>query len=421
MRLNFIGDDGNPLILPWTFPQDPSLGTITAGSLDRTILANGTLVIDTHGPDNQAVQVGSAQLLTNGTVGGFAVSKYNFTGQESALPLETRDAPSYVMAFDNTNSVALGVALDNVSTSSASVQMVLRDDAGNQIGGDSLNLVGSGHTSFVLAPTYPVTANRRGTIEFIRPTGGKISALAVRFTPPGTLTTIPVLANVTNTGGTVPHITSGGGWKTTVVLINTGTAPTQAHLNFFDDAGNPLTLPLTFVQTGTNSSASQVDRTIAGKASLIIESTGPSSIPVQIGSMQLITTDGSVGGYVIFRYEPNGQESNAPFENRGANAYVIPFDHTAGIVTGTAVNNASAQAVDVPIIFRDDAGIQTGTGTIHIPANGHTAFGLATRFPITTNIRGTVEFDTPAGAQINVLGVRTPATLTFTTLPPITR
>ena len=35
--------------------------------------------------------------------------------------------------------------------------------------------------------------------------------------------------------------------------------------------------------------------------------------------------------------------------------------------------------------------------------------------------RGTIEFDAPAGAQIGVLGVRTPPTSTYTTLPPLAR
>ena len=45
----------------------------------------------------------------------------------------------------------------------------------------------------------------------------------------------------------------------------------------------------------------------------------------------------------------------------------------------------------------------------------------AVLFPETANIRGTVEFDAPAGAQIGVLGVRTPPTRTYTTLPALVK
>ena len=241
-----------------------------------------------------------------------------------------------------------------------------------------------------------------------------------RYTPPGTQTTIPVLANVTNAGGSVSQVASAGGWITTVVLVNTGSTTAQAHLKLFGDSGSPLTLPLTFPQTGMAATAAQVDQPIAPNALLVIQSTGPDSAPVQIGSMQL-TTDGNIGGYVIFRYTPNGQEASTPFQNLGANAHMLAFDHTGGVVTGTAINNASAVPVSVPVIFRDDTGAQIGAATISLPANGHAAFGLATQFPVTANIRGTAEFDTPPGAQINVLGLRSPPSLTFTTLPPITK
>jgi hypothetical protein len=99
----------------------------------------------------------------------------------------------------------------------------------------------------------------------------------------------------------------------------------------------------------------------------------------------------------------------------------LALDNTAGIVTGVAVSSASGQAATVPVVIRDDAGTQIGTGSIALAANGHKAFGLATQFPVTANIRGTLEFGTPAGGKISALGVRTPPTLTFTTLPALTK
>lgn len=418
-RTNFFADDGTALNLPLTFPQTPAALT-TAASFDRTLAPNASLILDSTAPDSQAVQVGSAQLLSTDKVSGFAIFKYKVAGQEAVVPLETRNAPSYVLAFDNTNSAALGVALQNVSASPASVRVFIHDEFGFQIGADTVVLPAYGHTSFVLPTQYPATANRRGSIEFDTPQGGQISALGIRFTPPGTLTTIPVLANVTNAGGSVAHIAVAGGWKTTIVLVNTGPTSAQAHLRFFDDNGAPLVLPLAFPPSTSAANVTQLDRAISGFGSLTVESAGLDTSPVQTGSIQL-AADGKIGGYVIFRYTPNGQEASTPFENRGASAYIIPFDHTGSVVTGTAVNNASAQAVNIPWILRDDAGNQIGNGSLPLAANGHTAFSLAGQFPVTANIRGTIEFDTPAGAQINVLGIRTPPTLTFTTLPALTK
>ena len=45
-----------------------------------------------------------------------------------------------------------------------------------------------------------------------------------------------------------------------------------------------------------------------------------------------------------------------------ANAYLLAFDNTGGVVTGVAVNNASAQAATVPVIIRNESGAQVDLG-----------------------------------------------------------
>src|SRR6185503_14657442 len=97
---------------------------------------------------------------------------------------------------------------------------------------------------------------------------------------------------------------------------------------------------------------------------------------------------------------PNGQEAVVPLENRNAGSYLLAFDNTGGISTGVAVSNTSWQVVSVPVIIRDDSGAQIGTSAIPLAANGHGAFVLASQFPQTEGIRGTLEFTTPAAAQI---------------------
>ena len=91
-----------------------------------------------------------------------------------------------------------------------------QDDTGAQIGTGGVVMSVNGHTSFVLSTQFPVTANRRGTVEFDDP-GMQFSVLAgIPFTPPNNaLTTIPALANVGTVGGSFAHFASGGdGWQT---------------------------------------------------------------------------------------------------------------------------------------------------------------------------------------------------------------
>ena len=436
-RLSFSGDAIDPsgngaLTLPLAFPQQtPGALALLAASLDRTIVPNASLIVDTAGAQAPPVLVGSAQLMATGSLDGFAVFHQIATNQEAVVPLETRSARSYLLVFDNTAGLTMGVALANISAQTASIPVIIRSDNGTVISapGTAISLAGNGHTSFVLADPilgFPVTANIRGTIEFDTPAGGRISVLGLRFTPPNNaLTTIPAVANVGTNGGSIAHLATGNGWQTTFMLVNVGASATQVNLNFFDDNGSPLSLPLSFPQLGGGSStvAPLVNQVLAAGATLIVESAAPQSNPLPtVGSAQL-TTNGSVGGFVIFRYNPDGQEAVVPLENRNANAYLLAFDNTSDISTGVAINSVATQAVNIPVTVRDATGTQLATDTITLAPNGHLSFTLASdKYPATAGIRGTIEFDTPANAQIGVLGIRIPAAAhTFTTLPALAK
>jgi hypothetical protein len=111
-----------------------------------------------------------------------------------------------------------------------------------------------------------------------------------------------------------------------------------------------------------------------------------------------------------------------PLESRNAGSYLLAFDNTGGAATGVAVNSISTQAANVDVIIRDEAGTQIASGSIPLAANGHSAFTLvADKFPVTAGIRGTIEFDAPAGGQIGALGIRIPPAHTFTTLPALVK
>ena len=231
-------------------------------------------------------------------------------------------------------------------------------------------------------------------------------------------------ATLSGSGGSIAHIATGNGWQTTFVLVNPGTSAAQVHLKFFADNGSPLSLPLVFPQSGsaTTSIASSVDQPLAAGATLIVQSAKPVLDPAPtVGSAQLASS-GNVGGFVIFRFNPSLQEAVVPMESRNANGYILAFDNTGGTATGVAINNVSSQAANVPVMIRDENGAQIAAGILNLAANGHLAFTLGTeRYPAAATIRGTIEFDTPVGGQIGVLGIRIPTERTYTTLPALAK
>ena len=410
-RTQLFGDDGSPLTTALNFPQsqDPS-AWLAAASLDQTLAAGATLVIDSTGADSQGTQIGSAQLSTAGNVGGFVRFRYAPIDQEAAVPLEIRNAGFYVLAFDSTNGLATGVGLANLTAAPANIPVVIRDNSGIQIDSGNISLPARGHFAFVAGNQFPRAAGQSGTLEFDTPAGFRISVLGLRFSPSGRFTTIPVAASNDTTGaGSLAHLVVGGGWTTSIQLINLGNTTAQAHLRFFDDNGGVLPIPV----------SSSPDPVLPPNSTVAIESTDTDDSALRTGSARL-TSNGAVTGFIRFRYGPQNQEAIVPLETRNAGSYILEFDNTGGLATGVAVANLASSDGAISAIIRDTAGAPLGFETLAIPANGHSAFVLADRFRETVNQRGTVAFVTPPGGQVSVLGLRFPASGMFSTIPVVT-
>jgi hypothetical protein len=285
-----------------------------------------------------------------------------------------------------------------------------------QIDSASISLPANGHVAFVASDQFHSVAGQSGTLEFDTPEGCRISVLGLRFPPSGRFTTIPVAASNDTGNGSMAHLAVGGGWTTTIQLINLGNTTAQAHLRFFDDNGHALAVPVTY--SGNTTTAASADPVLPPNSTLTIESTSGDNSSVQIGSAH-VTSDGRVTGFIRFRYGPREQEAIVPLETRNAGSYVLAFDNTDGLATGVAVANVASTDGTVPVVIRDATGMPLGLGTITIPANGHSAFVLSDRFAAAVSQRGTVEFITPAGGQVSVLGLRFPASGMFSTIPVV--
>jgi hypothetical protein len=418
MSLNFFGDSGSPLNLPLTFPQG-ALSPVSVPSVNQTLGSNAMLLLDTNPPANVPLNEGWANLTSGGNVNAYEIFHYVPSGQEAVVPLQAAVAPSYLMIYDNTslvNTLGTGVAIANGVNQTASVPFVFNDDAGAQITSGTISVPPLGHTAFTLADQYPATAGKRGTLQFTRPPQGQISVLGIRSNG-NSFTTIPVTPTAAASSGSMAHIVSGGGWRTVFYVSNTTGRTSTITLSFFDDAGNPLSLPLTYLQTGVTATAATVTKTLANGATLAIQAQGLDA-QVALGSAQL-TSDFGANAFALFRYDPSGQEATVPFETRNAGAYVLAFDNTAPLATGVAIANLSSQSANVGMTLRDDAGNTLQTTTIPVPPNAHYAFVLGGVYPLAAGRHGTVEFSS-VGAKISVLGIRANGDA-FTSIPVLTR
>jgi sugar lactone lactonase YvrE len=221
--------------------------------------------------------------------------------------------------------------------------------------------------------------------------------------------------------GSMAQLAFAGSWVTTYTLINTSSAAVQARLNFFDNNGNPLAVPLVFPQSPAGAGplvAATLDRTVGPGAGLVIQTASLPGQQTQVGWAQLLSS-GSLGGFAVFQQTIGTtiQEGVVPLENRNPAAFEVWFDNTGGYATGIALANAGSQAANIPLVIHDDTGAVLLSATTSLPAMGHTSFDLAGTYALTAGKRGTVEFDTPSGGQISVLGLRFNPTGAFSSVP----
>ena len=119
-------------------------------------------------------------------------------GEVDLLPLTISEAAKRIAAkqlspVELTRSTLARIEALNPKVG-AFITVTIRDDNGIMLQSGTVPLTALGHTSFNLTDRFPVTAQRRGTVEFQTPAGGGISVLGLRFNPAGAFSTIPVLA-----------------------------------------------------------------------------------------------------------------------------------------------------------------------------------------------------------------------------------
>lgn len=207
--------------------------------------------------------------------------------------------------------------------------------------------------------------------------------------------------------GVVSQVASGGGWSTSLYLVNATASAVPVVVKFWANNGTALTLPLTVTMTGVNqtSNASSVSETVAPNATLLIASESQTSTE-STGWAEIIST-GVITGYGAFHYtSPSGVESEGtvPFETAFSPSFILPYDGMDKFSSAIALTNLMpSQSAAVTATVWDGNGRQIATQVINLSAGGHIAFLLTDKFPSTTSNRGIIEFR--AGTAINISGL----------------
>ncbi len=238
---------------------------------------------------------------------------------------------------------------------------------------------------------------------------GTSSAVSVTV---NNVSTTPTMSRI----GSFAQIASGGGWKTTLTLANLSSVSIKATVSFHSDDGSALTLPLV-LSNGLSLTGSSADLTIPARGSVVIESESSSSSAST--GWAAVQATGSLAGNAIFRLRQSGSadsEGTTPLETTEASSISFTFDNTSGFQTAVALANLGTTDSVVTANFRDENGIALGSSQFTLSGSGHTSFFVNGKFSATAGRRGTIEFQSAAGAVTGV-GLRFSPALTFTSVP----
>jgi hypothetical protein len=239
-----------------------------------------------------------------------------------------------------------------------------------------------------------------------------LSVAVFRFNSTGAFTAldaVPASTAATTVTRTLAHAADGDAFKTTVLLTNAGSAPAQYTLRFNDDQGN---IPSTRFELETGS----LTGVIPVGGSVTIRTAGLGSQTVS-GWAEL-TGPASVGGSVIYSQKiaalPSLQEGTATIVASGSQHFFMPFDNTAGAITGVAITNPGANAARISVTLRYSDGTSETTSYPQLASRNHQAFVLASQFGNTSNRSGVAEFT--ATSALSVVEFRFNSTGAFTSL-----
>lgn len=236
--------------------------------------------------------------------------------------------------------------------------------------------------------------------------------------------TLAIGAAVVTTTSVLSHFASGGGWDSSIYLVNTSTSAVAVDIKFVADNGTALSLELSTTLDGVTHTltAAELTETIAPSSTMLIELSSPGSTVSTTGWVQ-VSSGGPIKGYAAFHSSlPGGPQSAAtvPLESAFSSSFLLPYDGSGGLQTGIALANLlGTQPCTITVTILNEIGDQIGTGSIVLPAGGHTSFLLADKFPATITNRGIIQFSEISSTNITGLGLRVYPTGGLTSIPKL--
>jgi hypothetical protein len=415
----------------WTFTTQPN----TPGSSQDLALGSGAVALANTGGSGGTTQVGYSKLMVHSGDTPYGTAVFSFkeggvTVSEAGVPasppttstrifIDYRSSVNAVPARSNAGVVDIntGIAVVNYGAATANVTYTLKNSTGNTIAIGHGTIAAGRHLSCFIdqlkeaaAPDFILPADFQTAIQFgaLDITSDQpLSVISLRGTSNQKqhfiITTTPV-ADLTRSPGHDPiyfaQFADGGGYTTSLILMNTSAAIERGTLQIRDNSGNALAVN----QVG-GSSGSSFPYSIPPNGILHFQTDG-SPASWNVGWIQLTPDSGSATpiGSGIYGYNPDNvlvSESGVPSAPASTHTRIY-VDRSGNHDTGLAVANINNAAASITIkAFQADGMTSAGTsnGPLSLAANGHDAqfadqliAGLPTGFTGILDISSTMPF-----------------------------
>lgn len=264
--------------------------------------------------------------------------------------------------------------------------------------------------------TYKVALRNTGASD---PEGGEL-ALA------GAETILTIGSSIPEPpAGIVPHLAVGGGWKTTLSLLNSATAAAPVRVEAWNSGGGAWAVPWTVMsnQPGVVSGNS-LELTIPPNAILDVVADSPASSTTALGWAQIFAPSGVAGWATLAVSLPSGQQAETviPLGARSGVSFYLPFDNSNDYSTNVAiVNNSASGGAVVLVVARDAEGRHLFSDLLQLPVRGHALMNVAQKYSALAGTKGTLEFQNTRDGSIGVIGIKVHGSGTLAAINPVVK
>jgi len=207
-------------------------------------------------------------------------------------------------------------------------------------------------------------------------------------------------------------------FRTTFILFNNTDANVVAILELTDNTGNPLTVTL-----GGLGSGSQFTITLGAGATSILQTDGSGNQAVGAATVTATAAIGVSAIFTIYDASGNYMTEAGVGNSSPVTEFVLPVDSTGFFLTGLGLFNPGSSDASITMTLFNTSGIQVDRTTQPLGRGAHSALFLAAErqlFPTVSNFRGTVlvQSSVPIAALV-LRQYKTSTQLSYTSLPTV--